>query len=327
MMQIGPHLLSNNLLLAPMASISDRPFRELCRDHGAGMAVSEMVASNPALRKHRRTLLKTHLSGESDPRTVQIVGADPRHMADAARFNADHGAQIIDINMGCPAKKVCSVAAGSALLKNESLVKNILEAVVAAVDIPVTLKIRTGWDRENRNAVNIARIAENAGIAALTIHGRTRACGFSGSAEYRTIARVKQAVAIPVIANGDIDSPEKARAVLDASAADALMIGRAACGRPWLFNEILHFLHTGEHLPSPGIEQIRQIVHGHLQKLYGFYGDMNGVRIARKHIGWYFSQLGSLPAELKDLINKANRPDRQLARVDAAFAFFTTDPA
>ena len=270
MMQIGPHHLSGNLILAPMASISDRPFRELCREHGAGMAVSEMVASNPALRRHRRTLLKTNHSGEKGPRTVQIVGADPRHMTDAARFNADQGAQIIDINMGCPAKKVCSVAAGSALLKNESLVKNILETVVAAVDIPVTLKIRTGWDRDNRNAANIARIAENAGIAALTIHGRTRACGFSGSAEYRTIARVKQMVAIPLIANGDIESPEKARAVLECSGADALMIGRAVRGRPWLFNEIQHYLHTGEHLPPPGIEQIRRIVHGHLQKLYAF---------------------------------------------------------
>jgi len=199
--------------------------------------------------------------------------------------------------------------------------------VVAAVDIPVTLKIRTGWDRENRNAVNIARLAENAGIAALTIHGRTRACGFSGSAEYRSITQVKQSVAIPVIANGDIDSPQKARAVLDASGADALMIGRAARGRPWLFSEIRHFLHTGEQLPAPGIEQIQHTMHRHLQKLYDFYGDTNGVRIARKHIGWYFSHLGSLPAELKDLINKANRPDRQLARVDAAFAFFTTAPA
>jgi len=241
-MQIGSYQLSNNLVLAPMAGISDRPFRGICKEFGAGLAVSEMVASNPALRDHKRTLLKADHEGEAGLRSVQILGTDPKLMADAAIYNVQRGAQIIDINMGCPAKKVCAVAAGSALLRDADLVKKILDAVVNAVDVPVTLKIRTGWDVLNRNAVDIAKIAESSGIAALTVHGRTRACKFEGQAEYETIKRVKQAVSIPVIANGDIDSAAKAQFVLDVTGADALMIGRAAQGNPWLFKEIDTFI-------------------------------------------------------------------------------------
>ena len=313
--------------MAPMAGISDKPFRELCRQYGAGMAVSEMVSSNPALRYHKRTLLKADHSGEDAPRAVQILGTDPLKMAAAAKFNAVRGAQIIDINMGCPAKKVCSVAAGSALLRNEPLVREILETVVDAVDIPVTLKIRTGWAPENRNALNIAKIAENAGIAALTIHGRTRACGFSGFAEYETIRLVKQSVKIPVIANGDIDSPEKAKSVLDLTAADAIMIGRAAQGRPWIFNEINFYLARNQQLIPPGIEQIQTIVQTHLEKLYSFYGNKNGVRMARKHINWYFNRLGLLPVAIKTRINQANEPLRQLAVVNSAFTFVNNNIA
>ena len=256
LMQIGPYQLENNLILAPMAGISDRPFRELCKQFGAGLAVSEMVASNPALRRHKRTLLKADHSGETGIRSVQILGTDPQQMADAAKLNAQRGAQIIDINMGCPAKKVCSVAAGSALLKDEALVKRILDAVVNAVDIPVTLKIRTGWDMHSRNAVEIAQIAENAGIAALTIHGRTRACKFDGQAEHETVKKVKQSISIPVIANGDIDSPEQAQFVLHSTGADAIMIGRAAQGNPWLFSQISHFINHGKHLEKPTITDI-----------------------------------------------------------------------
>ncbi len=241
-MQIGPYQLANKLILAPMAGITDRPFRELCRQHGAALTVSEMVASNPALRLHKRTLLKTDHSGDTGIRSVQILGTDPRQMAEAAKINVERGAQIIDINMGCPAKKVCSVAAGSALMRDEALVKRILDAVVNAVDVPVTLKIRTGWDIFNRNAVEIGKIAENAGVSALTVHGRTRACKFNGQAEYETIKQVKQSVSIPVIANGDIDTPEKAAWVLRSTGVDALMIGRAAQGNPWLFTRSIIFL-------------------------------------------------------------------------------------
>ena len=285
-MQIGPYILENNLILAPMAGISDRPFRALCKQFGAGLAVSEMVASNPALRTHKRTVLKADHTGETGLRSVQILGTDPEQMADAARFNAQRGAQIIDINMGCPAKKVCSVAAGSALLRDEALVKKILDAVVNAVDIPVTLKIRTGWDLHSRNAVAIAQIAEDSGIAALTLHGRTRACKFNGQAEYVTIKEVKQAVGIPIIANGDIDSAEKADYVLTATGADAIMIGRAAQGNPWLFNQISHFLKTGKNLEKPTDTAIHSTLLSHLDQLYSFYGNVSGVRIARKHIGW-----------------------------------------
>ena len=319
-MQIGPHTLKNKLILAPMAGITDRPFRELCRQFGAGLAVSEMVASNPALQKHRRTLLKTDYNGETGLRSVQILGTNPVQMADAALLNQQRGAQIIDINMGCPAKKVCSVAAGSALLKNEDLVKRILEKVVNAVDIPVTLKIRTGWDKNNKNAVKIAQIAEQAGISALTIHGRTRACKFNGQAEYSTIKHVKQAVNIPIIANGDITSAEKARQVLELTGADAIMIGRAAQGKPWIFNEILQQLNDNKSYKKQSVKDIQLIINNHLELLYSFYGDLSGVRIARKHIGWYFDNLGSIPVTRKKEIYQVLNPSQQLAMVNSIFS-------
>ncbi|MFV1997895.1 MAG: tRNA dihydrouridine synthase DusB [Acidiferrobacterales bacterium] len=286
-MQIGPYKLKNNLFVAPMAGVTDQPFRQLCRQLGAGMAVSEMVSSNSLLWGSKKTLRRADHSGEDKPRSVQIVGADPDMMAQAAKYNVDQGAQIIDINMGCPAKKICKVAAGSALLKDEPLVQRILESVVSAVDVPVTLKVRTGWDTENRNGVTIAHIAEDIGIQALAVHGRTRACAYRGDAEYDTIAAIKAAVSIPVIANGDITSPEKARQVLDYTGADGIMIGRAAQGRPWIFREIQHFLDTGEHLAEPGLEEIQATLLDHINNLYGFYGEYAGVRIARKHISWY----------------------------------------
>jgi tRNA-dihydrouridine synthase B len=322
-MQIGCFPLANKLVLAPMAGITDRPFRELCRQLGAGLAVSEMVASNPALRHHHRTLLKTDFANESGLRSVQILGTEPSLMAEAAKFNVARGADIIDINMGCPAKKVCSVAAGSALLKDEMLVEKILHAVVNAVSVPVTLKIRTGWDMENRNAVTIAKLAEQAGIAALTIHGRTRACKFNGKAEYDTIKAVKQSVSIPVIANGDIDSPEKARAVLDDTGADALMIGRAAQGNPWLFNEINHFLSTGKMLTKPSLTDIQQTLTNHLEQLYSFYGNTAGVRIARKHIAWYLQRF-DLDSNTKAVINQAQQPTQQLLLINLAFSFLNS---
>ena len=319
-MQIGPHKLKNNLILAPMAGITDRPFRELCRQFGVGLAVSEMVASNPTLQKHRRTLLKTDYTGESSLRSVQILGTDPQQMADAALLNWQRGAQIIDINMGCPAKKVCSVAAGSALLKNEALVKRILDAVVNAVDIPVTLKIRTGWDPENKNALTIAQIAEQSGIAALTIHGRTRACKFNGIAEYDTIKQVKSTVNIPVIANGDITSAEKAQQVLDYTEADAIMIGRAAQGNPWIFSNILNQLNIDKSFKNPSVNEIKLIINNHLEHLYSFYGNISGVRIARKHIGWYFDHLGSIPETRKKEIYQVNNPAQQIAMVNSVFS-------
>ncbi len=290
-MRIGPYILPNNLAVAPMAGVTDRPFRQLCRRLGAGYAVSEMVASNPLLRGTDKSRLRTNHDGEVAPIAVQIAGADPLLMADAARYNVEQGAQIIDINMGCPAKKVCNAAAGSALLANEKLVAAILEAVVAAVTVPVTLKIRTGPSPALRNATRIARIAQDAGVAALTVHGRTRACAFVGAVEYDTIAAVKQAVDIPVIANGDIGTPEHALAVLRHTGADALMIGRAAQGRPWIFREIAHFLATGEHLPAPTVAEARALIVAHLADHYDFYGEIAGVRIARKHLGWYTEAL------------------------------------
>jgi len=286
-LRIGPYQLKNNLIVAPMAGVTDRPFRQLCKMMGAGMAVSEMVASNSLLWGSEKTLRRANHEGEVDPISVQIAGADPQMLADAARYNVDKGAQIIDINMGCPAKKVCNVMAGSALLKDEPLVVRILEAVVGAVDVPVTLKIRTGWDRDHRNARAVARIAENAGIQALAIHGRTRACGYTGNAEYDTIAAVKAEIRIPVIANGDITTPERVKHVLEYTRADAVMIGRAAQGRPWMFREITHFLGTGVHLPPPSVEEIHRVLVAHLHDLYGFYGEHTGVRVARKHISWY----------------------------------------
>ncbi len=286
-MQIGPYTLSNQLILAPMAGVTDRPFRQLCKKLGAGMAISEMVSSNSLLWGSEKTRRRANHEGETDPRSVQIMGADPRMMAEAARYNADNGAQIIDINMGCPAKKVCNVAAGSALLQNERLVGDILDAVVGAVPVPVTLKIRTGWDTDNRNGVRIARIAESAGIQSLAVHGRTRACAYKGEAEYDTIAAIKAAVNIPVVANGDINTPEKAKRVLEYTQADAVMIGRAAQGRPWIFREIDHYLQTGEKRPEPTLKEVRNILLEHLQNLYAFYGEYTGVRMARKHISWY----------------------------------------
>ena len=286
-MKIGPYQLPNRLILAPMAGVTDRPFRSLCMRMGAGMAVSEMVTSNKQLWHTRKTRLRLDHSGEQLPRSVQIAGTDPLQMAEAAKFNVDRGAQIIDINMGCPARKVCNVMAGSALMKNESLVGHILDAVVNAVDVPVTLKTRTGWDPENKNAVAIARIAESAGIQALAVHGRTRACGYQGEAEYETIKAVKSAVNIPVIANGDIDSPSRAAAVLKLTGADGLMIGRAAQGNPWIFREIDHLLQSGNILAPPSLDEVQNVLINHLQNLYDFYGSYRGVRIARKHIGWY----------------------------------------
>lgn len=321
-MQIGPYRLPNNLLLAPMAGITDSPFRQLCSRFGAGLTVSEMVISNAGLQHHPRTLKKTTYSGGEGLRSVQILGTDPKQMAAAARLNQDRGAQIIDINMGCPAKKVCSVAAGSALLRDEALVAKILTAVVDAVDVPVTLKIRTGWDLANRNAVNIAKIAENSGIQALTIHGRSRACKFNGHAEYDTIKQVKQSVGIPIIANGDIDSAEKARQVFNYTGADAVMIGRAAQGRPWIFQELYAKLHGLAYVPL-SLTEIKAIINHHLDNLYSFYGTGSGVKIARKHIGWYFDRLGALPATQRTAINQAQHPAQQVALVNAALNFIT----
>ena len=290
-MRIGPYSLRNRLVLAPMAGVTDRPFRQLCKSLGAGMAVSEMVTSRADLRDSLKTRRRRDHEGEVEPRIVQIAGAEPEMMAEAAAYNVAEGAQIIDINMGCPAKKVCNKAAGSALLQDEDLVKRILEAVVAAVDVPVTLKIRTGWDREHRNGVRIAEIAEQAGIQALAVHGRTRADLYKGEAEYATLRAIKAAVKLPVMANGDVDSPEKAEAVLASTQADAVMIGRAAQGRPWIFREVEHFLATGQHLAAPEPAEVCSIMLGHLDNLYSFYGEFSGVRVARKHITWYLKTL------------------------------------
>ncbi|WP_227662920.1 tRNA dihydrouridine synthase DusB [Marinobacter daqiaonensis] len=285
--KIGPYTLPNSLVLAPMAGVTDRPFRQLCRRMGAGLAVSEMVIADPSLWHTRKSRLRLDHSGEPEPRSVQIAGGDPEMLANAARMNAEHGAQIIDINMGCPAKKVCNKAAGSALMKDEQLVKDILHAVVRAVNVPVTLKMRTGWDRDNRNALAVARMAEDAGIQALAVHGRTRADAYRGDAEYDTIAEVKAAVSIPVFANGDITSPHKARDVLRHTGADGLLIGRGAQGRPWIFREVHHFLETGEIVSAPPLDEVETILLDHLGELHRFYGDPMGVRIARKHVGWY----------------------------------------
>ena len=318
-MQIGPHKLKNNLIVAPMAGVTDRPFRQLCKRMGAGMAVSEMVASNSLLWGSEKTRRRANHEGEVDPISVQIAGADPRMLAEAAKYNVDEGAQIIDINMGCPAKKVCNVMAGSALLKDEPLVARILEAVVGAVPVPVTLKIRTGWDRNNRNALTVAKIAEASGVQALAIHGRTRACGFSGDAEFDTIAEVKSQVGIPVIANGDIGTPERVKEVLERTGADAVMIGRAAQGRPWMFREISHFLETGETLAPPEVEEIHRVLVAHLEELYEFYGEHTGVRVARKHISWYTKGLAG-SAAFRHAMNQLQTRAEQLAAVHEFFA-------
>jgi len=318
-LRIGPYTLPNSLILAPMAGVTDQPFRQLCKRMGAGLVVSEMVTSDVRLWNTRKSSLRMIHDGDPEPRSVQIAGGDPEMLAEAARRNVEMGAQIIDINMGCPAKKVCNKAAGSALLKDEILVREILQAVVAAVDVPVTLKIRTGWDRANKNGVTVAKIAEDAGIVALAVHGRTRADLYMGEAEYDTIAAIKQAVSIPVMANGDIDSPEKAKVVLAATGVDGLLIGRAAQGRPWIFREIEHYLRTGEQLPAPSLLEVERILLEHLAALHAFYGDVMGVRIARKHVSWY---LATLPGakEFRAQFNRLDSTDAQCANVREFFS-------
>ncbi|MBD8655182.1 tRNA dihydrouridine synthase DusB [Oxalobacteraceae sp. CFBP 13730] len=314
-MQIGPYLLRNNVFVAPMAGVTDRPFRQLCKQLGAGYAVSEMAASNPRLWASEKTSRRIDHAGEMEPKAVQIAGADPKDLANCAKFNVERGAQIIDINMGCPVKKVCNSWCGSALLQHEDLVERILHAVVEAVDVPVTLKFRTGWDRQNKNALRIARLAEQAGIQMLTLHGRTRADGYKGDAEYDTIRAVKASVGIPVVANGDITTPEKAKFVLDYTGADAVMIGRAAQGRPWICREIDHYLRTGEHMPAPLVEEVRELMHEHLPAHYAFYGEFIGVRTARKHIGWYVQDLPD-GEEFRQRMNLLESTAEQLAAMD-----------
>ncbi|WP_421249898.1 tRNA dihydrouridine synthase DusB [Aeromonas sp. 603359] len=317
-MQIGPHTLETPLIVAPMAGVTDRPFRELCLRLGAGMAVSEMLLANPDVWDTQKTRMRMDHSAEGGLRSVQIAGADPEMMAFAARYNVEQGAQIVDINMGCPAKKVNKKLAGSALLRAPDQVKAICRAVVDAVEEPVTLKIRTGWDPDNRNGVEIARIAEDCGIAALAVHGRTRACLYKGEAEYDTIRAIKQAVSIPVVANGDINSPEKARYVLDYTGVDAVMIGRAAQGRPWIFREIRHFLETGTKLPPPDREEVRTLMNEHVTNLHRFYGAYLGARIARKHVGWYLDE-EETGREFRKHFNALDCADAQLEALEAYF--------
>ena len=311
-MRIGPISFSPNLILAPMAGVTDKPFRILCKQMGAGLCVSEMTSSDPRFWKTDKSRLRMDHEGEPEPISVQIAGTDPQILAEAARFNADHGAQIIDINMGCPAKKVCNVLAGSALMQDEILVQKILSAVVAAVDVPVTLKMRTGWCHETRNALAIAHIALDCGIQALSIHGRTRMDFYEGRAEYDTIAEVKSRVAIPVFANGDINNAEQAAHVLQVTGADAILIGRAAQGRPWIFQEIAHFLKHSEHLVEPSPLQVQHILLSHLQALYAFYGEERGVRIARKHLGWYAKDRPENQA-FRNVVNAAQDASQQLS--------------
>ena len=316
-MQIGPYTLPNALFVAPMAGVTDRPFRQLCRQFGAGYAVSEMVTSRKDLWHTLKTSRRANHEGEPGPIAVQIAGTEPAMMAEAAAYNIERGAQIIDINMGCPAKKVCNKWAGSALMQDETLALQIIEAVVAACEpqsVPVTLKMRTGWCQSHKNALSIARAAENAGVQMVTVHGRTREQGYKGEAEYDTIAAVKAALRIPVVANGDITSPEKAREVLRQTGADALMIGRAAQGRPWIFREVAHYLATGEHLASPLVAEVRRALLEHLQDHYSLYGEFTGVRSARKHIGWY---VRSLPGgeDFREQMNRLESSEQQLAAV------------
>ncbi|GAB3515336.1 tRNA dihydrouridine synthase DusB [Pseudoxanthomonas daejeonensis] len=317
-MRIGLHSIQPRVVLAPMAGVTDKPFRLLCKRLGAGLAVSEMTISDPRFWNTRKSLQRMDHAGEPEPVSVQIAGTDPRQLAEAARYNAGHGAQIIDLNMGCPAKKVCNVWAGSALMRDEALIGRILEAVVAAVDVPVTLKIRTGWDAGNRNAPAIARIAESAGIQALAVHGRTRDQHYTGQAEYATIARIKSERGIPVIANGDIDSPQRAAQVLRETGADAVMVGRAAQGRPWIFREIAHFLATGEELPPPSLDEVRGILLDHLHALHAFYGEEQGVRIARKHLGWYAKDRPE-NAAFRAVVNRAQTAGEQVVLTEAYF--------
>ncbi len=320
-MKIGQWTLANPVFVAPMAGVTDRPFRKLCKRLGAGYAVSEMAASNPKLWDSVKTSRRLNHDGEIDPISVQIAGADPEMMAQAAVFNISKGAKIIDINMGCPAKKVCNVASGSALLKNEDLVVAILKAVVNAcrpLNVPVTLKTRTGWDRENKNVLRIATLAEEIGISALTLHGRTRVDMYNGQAEYDTIKSVKAALRIPVVANGDIDSPHKAKYVLDYTGADAVMIGRAAQGNPWIFRQINHFLAHGEELAPPSYTEMQTVLLEHLHEHYQFYGEYTGVRTARKHIGWYVEQLPQAEA----FVNRMNQIDNSADQYKAVEAWF-----
>ena len=317
-MRIGSHTLRNNLFVAPMAGVTDRPFRQLCKKFGAGLAVSEMVASNSLLWGSEKTLRRANHDGEVEPISVQIAGADPAMMAEAARYNVEQGAQIVDINMGCLAKKVCNTMAGSALLKDEPLVGRILEAVVDAVNVPVTLKFRTGWDLVNKNALKVAKIAEDTGVRLLSLHGRTRACGFSGRAEYDTIREVKRFTRLPVVANGDISTPEEAKQVLEYTGADGIMIGRAAQGRPWIFREIEHYLSTGEKLPHPLVSEIHCVLVAHLHELYAFYGRETGVKVARKHISWYTKGLAG-SASCRHGMNQLASCEEQLDSVDRFF--------
>ncbi len=315
---IGPYRFAAPLALAPMAGVTDRPFRQLCRSLGAAMTVSEMVSSKPELRHTRKTLLRTDHKGEPEPVIVQIAGADPTMMADAARYNVDQGAQIIDINMGCPAKKVCRVDAGSALMKDEHKVARILDAVVGAVDVPVTLKIRSGWSTEAKNAARIADIAQNSGVQALTIHGRTRDQKYFGSAEYDTIQQIKQQLKIPVIANGDIDSAQKAKMVIDFTHADAIMIGRAAQRQPWIFSHIIHFLEHGEILDAPDLTTRKTWLIRHLHHLYEFYGEYQGIRVARKHIIWQLDGNWEFQAIRAKLLG-AQSPEHQIGQINLYF--------
>lgn len=321
-MKIGPWTLPNPVFVAPMAGVTDRPFRQLCKRLGAGYAVSEMAASNPKLWDSVKTSRRLNHEGEINPIAVQIAGADPDMMAQAAVFNIGKGAKIIDINMGCPVKKVCHVASGSALLRNEALVVEILTAVVKAcqpLGVPVTLKTRTGWDRSHKNALRIAQLAQDIGISALTLHGRTRADLYTGEAEYDTIRQVKQALEIPVVANGDIDSAEKAKFVLDYTGADAIMIGRAAQGNPWIFQQINHYLNTGEQLAPPDFAHMQDILLSHLDEHYQFYGEYTGVRSARKHIAWYVAHL----PQAQDFIDRMNQIDNSAEQFTLVQNWFT----
>lgn len=316
-MRIGPYLIAPHVILAPMAGVTDKPFRVLCKRLGAGLCVSEMTTSDPRFWNTAKSRHRMDHDGEPAPISVQIAGTVPEVMAEAARHNVAHGAQIIDINMGCPAKKVCNAWAGSALMREPALVARICEAVVRAVDVPVTLKIRTGWAADQKNALEIARIAEAAGIAALAMHGRTRDQQYTGTAEYDTIAEVKAALSIPVVANGDVDSPQKAAAVLAYTGCDAVMVGRAAQGRPWIFREIAHFLATGERLPPPTLSEVRDVLLGHLEHLHAFYGEVSGVRIARKHLGWYAKDRPEHSEEqraaFRAVVNRAEAAEAQVA--------------
>lgn len=317
-MRIGTYTLDNNLMLAPMAGVTDRPFRQLCRRLGAGLVVSEMLSSNPRVWNTAKSMQRMDHSGESGIRSVQIAGADPDLMAEAAKFNVANGAHIIDINMGCPAKKVNKKLAGSALLQYPDLVESIVRSVVDAVSVPVTLKIRTGWDTDNRNGVEIARIAQENGIQSLAVHGRTRACMYKGFAEYDTIRSIKQAVSIPVVANGDITSPEKAREVLEYTEADALMIGRGAQGNPWIFREVSHYLNTGERLAPPSLMEQHSVLKEHVTAVHAFYGLENGVRIARKHVGWYLMEHDK-DRQFRKVFNALESAEEQLQAIDHYF--------